>query len=120
VHHSGKNGAQRGGSRREDILNTVIGLRRPSEFDAESGCVFDVVFEKARGFYGDDAKSFRAQLVTNADGAMHWERRELVDELAEQVRELSASGKTQRVIATELNIGLGSVNRILNKPRKAE
>jgi hypothetical protein len=33
MHHSGKSGGQRGTSRREDVLDTVIGLRRPEDYE---------------------------------------------------------------------------------------
>ena len=32
VHHAGKTGAQRGTSKREDVLDTVIALRRPGDY----------------------------------------------------------------------------------------
>jgi putative DNA primase/helicase len=35
VHHAGTNGRQRGTSRREDALDTVIGLRRPEDYSPE-------------------------------------------------------------------------------------
>jgi putative DNA primase/helicase len=33
VHHAGKDGAHRGTSRREDVLDTSLSLRRPSDYD---------------------------------------------------------------------------------------
>ena len=36
VHHAGNNGRQRGTSRREDVLDTVIGLRRPEDYSPEA------------------------------------------------------------------------------------
>jgi hypothetical protein len=35
VHHAGKGGAQRGTSRREDVLDSVIALRRPQDYQAD-------------------------------------------------------------------------------------
>ena len=32
IHHAGKSGDQRGTSAREDIMDTVISLRRPREY----------------------------------------------------------------------------------------
>jgi putative DNA primase/helicase len=45
VHHSGKGGKQRGTSRREDVLDTSISLRRPPDYNPEKGAVFEVHFE---------------------------------------------------------------------------
>jgi hypothetical protein len=64
-HHDGKGGFQRGTSKKEDPLDTVIGLRRPPDYSADQGCRFEVVFEKNRGFYGDEASAFEASLIGN-------------------------------------------------------
>src|SRR6516225_9680300 len=48
VHHAGTNGRQRGTSRREDALDTVIALRRPENYSREQGARFQVHFEKLR------------------------------------------------------------------------
>ena len=74
MHHAGKGGAQRGTSRREDVLDTVIALRRPQDYQADQGARFEVHFEKNRGFYGDDAKAFEAAL-----GLGGWTMRDLAD-----------------------------------------
>ena len=63
IHHDGKSGAQRGTSRKEDVLDSVIGLRRPPDYDPSQGARFEVHFEKSRGFYGPDAEAFEARLV---------------------------------------------------------
>ena len=65
IHHAGKGGAQRGTSRKEDVLDSVISLRRPIDYDASQGARFEVHFTKSRGFYGPDAEPFEARL---ADG----------------------------------------------------
>src|ERR1700738_643103 len=48
VHHAGTNGRQRGTSRREDALDTVIALRRPEDYSPEQGARFEIHFEKLR------------------------------------------------------------------------
>jgi len=63
VHHAGKGGTQRGSSRKEDVLDTVISLRRPPDYSPGQGARFEVHFEKARGFYGPDAEPFEARLI---------------------------------------------------------
>ena len=65
VHHAGNSGAQRGTSRKEDTLETIIGLRRPPDYSADQGCRFELHFEKNRGFHGADAEPFEARLVGN-------------------------------------------------------
>jgi hypothetical protein len=44
IHHAGTNGRQRGTSRREDALDTVIALRRPEDYSAEQGVRFEISF----------------------------------------------------------------------------
>ncbi len=62
VHHAGKGGEQRGTSRREDVLDTSISLRRPNDYVPTEGARFEVHFEKARGIHEDRAKPFEAKL----------------------------------------------------------
>ena len=57
---------QRGTSAREDIMDTVISLRRPREYSMAEGARFEVHLTKARGILGDDAKPFEANLITEA------------------------------------------------------
>src|SRR5438552_795292 len=42
LHHDGKGGQQRGTSRREDILDVVIHLRRPADYEPQQGARFEV------------------------------------------------------------------------------
>jgi hypothetical protein len=70
LHHAGKGGAQRGTSRREDVLDTVISLRRPGDYSPEQGARFEVHFEKTRGFYGEDAQAFEARYEVRDGGAV--------------------------------------------------
>jgi helix-turn-helix resolvase-like protein len=63
IHHGGKSGKQRGTSRKEDVLDTVIGLRRPPDYLPEQGARFEVHFEKSRCFHGPDAEPFETRLL---------------------------------------------------------
>ena len=56
VHHAGTNGRQRGTSRREDALDTVIALRRPEDYSPEQGARFEVHFEKLRNRVEGDVR----------------------------------------------------------------
>ena len=63
VHHAGTNGRQRGTSRREDALDTVIALRRPEDYSSEQGARFEIHFEKLRNrANGSGALPFDATL----------------------------------------------------------
>ena len=66
IHHDGKGGQQRGTSKKEDVLDTVISLRRPPDYTADQGCRLEARFTKSRGFYGPDAEPFEARLSGNA------------------------------------------------------
>jgi putative DNA primase/helicase len=55
IHHAGKTGAQRGTSRKEDVLDTVISLRNPKDYSPKDGAKFEIHFEKSRGFDGEAA-----------------------------------------------------------------
>jgi hypothetical protein len=111
VHHDGKGGQQRGTSRREDVLDTVIGLRRPADYSSDQGARFEVIFEKARGFYGKDAEPFEARYETR-DGAAVWTRTEIAD--AELMRVVAASreGLSVRDTAGELGLSKSKVGRL--------
>ena len=75
LHHAGKGGAQRGTSRREDVLDTVISLRRPSDYCPEEGARFELYFEKCRGFYGDEAQPLFSFLLIGSGADPHpWQR----------------------------------------------
>lgn len=111
IHHSGKDGNQRGTSRREDVLDTVIGLRQPKTYDPEQGAVFELHFEKARGFAGEDAKPFEARLETDEHGGLIWTYRTLEASTFDQVCKLANEGLTQKEISLELGIHKSSVSR---------
>ena len=60
MHHAGKSGKQRRTSRKEDILNSVIALKRPPDYQASQGARFEVYYEKARDFCGADTDPLEA------------------------------------------------------------
>jgi putative DNA primase/helicase len=111
IHHSGKGGQQRGTSRREDVLDTVIALRHPGDYSPDQGATFEVHFEKARGIYGDDTKPFEARLTTSEDGTQKWLTKALEESTAEKVAHLLSEDIPQKEIAAMLNITPGAVSK---------
>jgi putative DNA primase/helicase len=114
VHHAGKGGQQRGTSRREDVLDTVISLRRPEDYTPTEGARFEVHFEKARGIHGDDAKPFEAKLEVRTGAAM-WTTREIDDVNKARVKALLDDGLSLRDIAGETGISKSAVARLKQK-----
>jgi putative DNA primase/helicase len=111
VHHAGKGGQQRGTSRREDVLDTSISLRRPADYSPTEGAKFEVHLEKARGVHGDEARPFEAKLETR-DGVASWTTKELEDANRARVEALLEDGLSVRDIADETGISKSAVARI--------
>jgi AAA domain/Homeodomain-like domain len=114
VHHAGKGKSQRGTSRREDILDVVLNLRAPSDYEPSEGARFEVHFEKARGLSGKDTEPFEVKLETR-DGKALWTTRELEDARGAEILELSKDGMSVRAIARELGMSKSAVQRALVK-----
>jgi len=115
VHHAGINGRQRGTSRREDALDTVIALRRPANYSADQGARFEVVFEKLRQLAGEGALPFEACVEPFAESGkrgIRWVVRELAPPVLVQAAELFEDGMTVRAVAIELGISRTEAGRL--------
>lgn len=102
IHHSGKSGQQRGASRREDVLDIVITLKRPAEYQASEGAHFELFFEKARNLTGDDAAPLDVALHSE-DRKIRWDWQladsALVDRIAGMVNEGASRAEIQEETA---------------------
>jgi len=85
----------------------VLGLRRPSDYTPDQGARFEVVFEKARGLYGDDAQAYEER-----DGAVVWARTEIADSDLLRVADVLRDGLSIRETAQELGISRSKVDRL--------
>ena len=116
VHHAGTNGRQRGTSRREDALDTVIALRRPEDYSPEQGARFEVHFEKLRNRVdGDGALPFEAELAAipadETDG-VRWLDSELRPPVLKKAAALFQDGLTVREVAATLCISKTEAGRL--------
>jgi putative DNA primase/helicase len=114
VHHAGKNGEQRGTSKREDLLDVSIELRRAKDYDPKSGAAFTWAISKGRHLIGDDAAELDLTLTID-DGVACWAFKEAEASSAERVLALADEGLTGPMIAEELGINRSTVWRALKK-----
>jgi hypothetical protein len=119
VHHAGNNGRQRGTSRREDALDTVIALRRPENYSPNQGCRFEIHFEKLRNRV-DPAASlpFEANLETvlaAGQKVVHWTDHDLVPPILKRAAELFQDGLSVREVAATLKISKSEAGRLRHR-----
>lgn len=115
VHHSGKGGTQRGTSRREDVLDTSIGLKRPPDYSPELGAVFEVHFQKSRGFTGEDAQPLEVSLEIDERGKQTWHYRSLESSTYDRCCDLANEKLKNHEIAQELGVNKSTVSRHVKK-----
>jgi len=117
THHAGKGGQQRGTSKREDLLDVVIGLSRPSDYEPSQGALFVAEFTKARNLAGDDAESIELRLG-GTDEEATWTWRTVDSSTHDRVVALSKEGLKPNEIAVELEVNKSTVSRHLRKARE--
>jgi hypothetical protein len=118
VHHAGRAGNARGTSKREDVLDTVIQLKSPPDYDVSDGARFEVHLTKARGVFGEDALPFEAKLRLDDEGRAEWVCSDLGsgdEHDLEAALALKQSGKSTREIARELQMSKSAVHRLLQR-----
>ena len=116
VHHEGKTGRPRGTSKREDTLDTMIGLRKVTDDDnsdnnSDNNSVFQLTFTKSRDFYGVAAEPLLIRL-TIKDGQVSWTHETVRDARADKIRELLKNGATHADIGKELGLTKSRVGQI--------
>ncbi|HXO04868.1 MAG TPA: AAA family ATPase [Candidatus Sulfotelmatobacter sp.] len=115
MHHDGKAGQQRGTSKREDVMNTVLQLKRPKDYKMSQGLRCEVHFDKARSLYGLEAEPFETQLITNPQGNSYWEIKPIQEAQVQKAKELSAEGLSTRDIAKQTGKSKSWVAEVVKK-----
>lgn len=111
IHHSGKNGDQRGTSAREDIMDTVISLRRPHEYKMSEGARFEVHLTKARNLSGEAAEPFEAFLKDDGEFLV-WVVSKIEDVRLNELEALLKEGCTVREAAEEMGLPRSTIGRL--------
>ncbi|MGY3496615.1 putative DNA primase/helicase [Bradyrhizobium sp. USDA 4502] len=119
VHHEGRNNKPRGTSKREDTLDTMIGLSPLPNADSNDCTTIQLEFTKHRGFFGAETAPRVLQLSTETKRAV-WSAATGPKSNRDRVFELRDQGMQAADIARELNITRGRVSQILNEPRERE
>jgi putative DNA primase/helicase len=115
VHHAGKGGQQRGTSGREDSLDTVIQLAKPTGGDAREGCHFELSFTKCRSTTGEPVAPLDVRLET-VDDRLQWVWTPLEVSMLERARqELAAGVQGATELAEVLGISKGYASKIIKK-----
>ncbi|MBN2333860.1 MAG: hypothetical protein JXO49_06725 [Deltaproteobacteria bacterium] len=117
VHHNGKSGNQRGTSRKEDVLDTVIQLKNPVDYNPDQGALLEVHFRKSRNLTGECVSPFEARLTIN-NGLQEWQTKSLEDSNMTKVRKLLAEGYSQTGITDKLGLSKGYVSKLAKKIRE--
>ena len=122
IHHAGKSGQQRGTSRREDVLDTVISLKRPRDYIQAEGARIEFHFEKSRAILGDEVKPFEARLEskTNKEGLelLKWTWKSLEDSTYDSDCRLANEGLENWEISKELEIHKSTVSRYVQRGKR--
>jgi phage/plasmid primase-like uncharacterized protein/KaiC/GvpD/RAD55 family RecA-like ATPase len=114
IHHAGKGGQQRGTSKREDVLDTVIALKKPEEIDAPKGVDSELHFEKARNLDGNDQTPLRVRMVVEDDAAK-FEVTPIESSQLKTIEEYAGAGASRHEICTALGIDRFQLKRALDK-----
>jgi putative DNA primase/helicase len=114
VHHAGKSGQQRGTSKREDVLDTIVEVRRPQDYVASQGICFELHFQKARQLYGVDAELFQASCEVRNDQAL-WGRGPISNVRQDAAQRLRHDGMSLRQIAAEMGTSKSTAARLLDE-----
>jgi len=112
IHHAGKNRSQRGTSRREDLLDTVIALKHSVDYRPNDGLRCEVHFEKTRSMLGEAAMPFEVSLGSGPDGRAVWTCRNLEDAKTVQAAGLFAARLSVREVAQQLAISKSEAGRL--------
>ncbi|MFT4693585.1 MAG: putative ATP-dependent serine protease [Francisella sp.] len=111
VDHAGKNGTNRGASAKQDVLDTVITLKHPNDYDPIQGARFIINVEKNRN--ANPIENIEAHLI-NGD----WKVSDAKDTRDQRILELKQDGLNQTEIAEEIGCNKSTVSRVLSKHNK--
>lgn len=120
LHHTGKEGGQRGTSAREDNLDNSIILKRPFDYSPEEGCKFITHFAKSR-VKTQDLKlipDIQFQLMQDEGGKLTWTWGNIKAEARKETLRLTDEGMPNSDIAKSIAMTKQYVSKIQIQARK--
>jgi KaiC/GvpD/RAD55 family RecA-like ATPase len=117
IHHAGKGGQQRGTSRREDVLDTVICLKKPDDYDASDGMRCEFVFEKARNLDGAEVDTLAVDFSTKGGKAV-FTAVSIKSDVITQIHTLVAAGASRGEIQKETNLSRFQLLRLQERAQQ--
>ena len=116
IHHTGKNGQQRGSSKHEDALDFSIALKPVPDDKHDGNLRFIVEWKKSRHLPSDKTQPFLVTYAKTPDGYV-WSRGQIEDtnEKIVEAKRLHQEGVTQAEIAAKLDVSKSTVSRWLSR-----
>ncbi|MBA3789577.1 AAA family ATPase [Patescibacteria group bacterium] len=112
IHHAGKSGSQLGTSQRENIMDTVIALKKPARNVMIDGFQAELYFEKHRNFYGKDTEPLFIEYETSEWGST-WKWSTLRAQVYCEVMKLHEEGVKVKDIALMLNLSSFEIQSVI-------
>lgn len=116
VHHTGKNGTQRGASNHEDQMDFVMSLRPPKVASEDDALKFVLSWTKSRHLPPSHTKPFQVAFRQTEAGHFSWIKSNEIDanpQLSEAIR-MKAEGKSITDIAKDLGKDKSTISRWLS------
>jgi len=120
IHHTGKEGLQRGTSSREDNIDISIDLKRPTGYLSEEGAKFILSFSKTRISFEElsTITEIEFELKKDENDKLVWLWGEVKKKLKDQILEMFDQGMKNQEIADALGKDKGFISRTKNKAIK--
>lgn len=114
LHHTAKDGGQRGTSAREDNIDLSIILKHPRDYVPENGADFVLTFSKTRLPWDDlkHVQDIRFTLKQDETGRAVWSWGFMKAEIRQEVVRMLQEGIPNKEIAEQLGITPGRVSQI--------
>jgi putative DNA primase/helicase len=117
VHHANRKGGVRGSTRREDVIDLVLGLRPPPGWTASHGVRFEVHVEKARNVVGTALAPMVAELQLDAGGA-RWRTSPVPGRTLDRAVSLLGEGFDVETMGRSLGVSRATAFRLQQRARR--